>query len=71
MPWMSDETKRIAETKLAAIQNRIVYPERLRDYSGLRVDRNDFLGNLHQNALFQRHYLLSKAGKPVGADEWG
>jgi putative endopeptidase len=70
LPWMSDETKKIAERKLATIRNRIGYPERWRDYSDLRVDHNDFLGNLHRNAVFQRDSLLSKVGKPVGADEW-
>ena len=34
------------------------------------MDHNDFLGNLHRNAVFQRDYLLSKLGKPVGVDEW-
>jgi putative endopeptidase len=70
LPWMSDETKKIAERKLAAIRNRIGYPRKWRDYSGLRVDPNDFLGNLHRNAVFQRNYLLSKLGKPVDPDEW-
>ena len=70
LPWMSDETRRTAERKLAAIRNRIGYPEKWRDYSGLRVDPKDFLGNLHRNAVFQRDYLLSKVGKPVGDDEW-
>ena len=70
LPWMSDETKKTAEKKLAAIRNRIGYPERWRDYSDLKVDPNDFLGDLHRNAVFQRDYLLSKVGKPVQADEW-
>jgi len=70
LPWMSDETKKTAERKLAAIRNRIGYPEKWRDYSGLRVDHDNFLENLHRNAVFQRDYLLSKVGKPVGDDEW-
>jgi putative endopeptidase len=70
LPWMSDATKKTAERKLAAIQNKIGYPQRWRDYSGLSVDRNDFLGNLHRNAVFERDYLLSRVGKPVDADEW-
>jgi putative endopeptidase len=55
---------------LAAIRSRIGYPERWRDYSGLRVDRNDLLGNLHRSTVFERNYVLSKAGKSVDADEW-
>ena len=70
LPWMSDETRKIAEAKLAAIRNRIGYPRKWRDYSSLQVGRSDFLGNLHRNDVFQRNYLLSKVGKPVDADEW-
>jgi putative endopeptidase len=70
LPWMSDETKKTAEMKLAAIRNRIGYPKKWRVYSDLEVDQHDFLGNLHRNAVFERNYLLSKLGKPVDPDEW-
>ena len=70
LPWMSDETKGTAEKKLAAIQNRIGYPGKWRDYSGLKVDRHDFLGNLHRSAVFERSDMLSKLGRPVDPDEW-
>jgi putative endopeptidase len=70
LPWMSEETKRSAEGKLAAIRNRIGRPERWRDYSALKVDRHDFLGDLHRSAVFERNYLLSKLGKPVDPEEW-
>ena len=43
LPWMNEETKKIAEGKLAAIRNRIGNPQRWRDYSALKVDRHDFL----------------------------
>jgi putative endopeptidase len=70
LPWMSEDTKRIAEGKLAALHNRVGHPERWRDYSALKVDRHDFLGDLHRSAVFERNYLLSKLGKPVDPDEW-
>jgi len=70
LPWMNDETKRTAERKLAAIQNRIGHPQKWRDYSGLIVDRHDLLGDLHRSAVFERNYLLSKLGRPVDPDEW-
>jgi putative endopeptidase len=67
LPWMSEETKKTAEKKLTAIRNRIGHPERWRDYSALKVDRHDFIGDLHRSAVFERNYRLSKLGKPVGA----
>ncbi len=70
LPWMSEETKKSAEGKLAAIRNRIGHPERWRDYSGLKVDRRDFLADLHRAVLFERDYTLSKLGRPVDPDEW-
>jgi putative endopeptidase len=67
---MSEETQKTAETKLSAIRNRIGHPERWRDYSALKVDRHDFLGDLHRSTVFERNYLLSKLGKPVDPEEW-
>jgi hypothetical protein len=67
LPWMSEDTKRIAEGKLAALHNRTGHPERWRDYSALKVDRNEFLGDLHRSAVFERNYLLSKLGKPAAS----
>jgi putative endopeptidase len=70
LPWMSEGTKSIAEGKLAALRKRIGHPERWRDYSALKVDRYDFLGDLHHSAVFERNYLLSKLGRPVDPEEW-
>jgi putative endopeptidase len=70
LPWMSEETKRTAEGKLAAIRNRLGHPQRWRDYSALKVDRHDLLGDLHRDALFERNYMLSKLGRPVDPEEW-
>jgi putative endopeptidase len=71
LPWMSDDTKKAAEEKLAMIRNKIGYPEKWRDYSALKVERDDLIGNTHRNAVFQRNYMLSKLGKPVDEKEWG
>jgi len=70
LPWMSEETKRSAEGKLAAIRNRIGHPQKWRDYSALKVDRHDFLADLHRDTLFERNYLLSKLDRPVDPEEW-
>ena len=70
LPWMSDDTKKAAEEKLAQFRNKIGYPEKWRDYSALTVDRDDLIGNVHRNAVFQRNYMLNKLGKPVDEKEW-
>jgi putative endopeptidase len=71
LPWMSDDTKKAAEEKLAMIRNKIGYPEKWRDYVALKVERDDLIGNIHRNAVFQRNYMLNKLGKPVDEKEWG
>ncbi len=71
LPWMSEDTKKQAEEKLSMIRNKIGYPEKWRDYSGLKVERDDLLGNIHRSATFERNYMLSKLGKPVDEKEWG
>ena len=70
LPWMSDETKVEARKKLDAIRDKIGYPANWRDYSALTVKRDDFVGNLHRNAVFERNRNLGKLGKPVDETEW-
>jgi putative endopeptidase len=45
LPWMSPATKQHVLEKLQAIANKIGYPDKWRDYSTLKIDRNDELGN--------------------------
>jgi putative endopeptidase len=70
LPWMSDETKKAAEEKLAIIRNKIGYPEKWRDYSSVKVNRAAFVANQEQAALFARNYNFAKLGKPVDEREW-
>ncbi len=71
LPWMSDETKKAAEEKLALYRNKIGYPEKWRNYDALAVKRDDALGNSRRNVVFERDYDLNKLGKPVDEKEWG
>jgi len=71
LPWMTDTTKKAAEEKLGMIRNKIGYPDKWRDYSALKVERNDLIGNLHHTAVFARNYNLDHLGKPVDEKEWG
>ena len=70
LPWMSDATKKAAEEKLGMIRNKIGYPEKWRDYSSVKVDRTDLVGNLHHSAVYERNYNFAKLGKPVDEKEW-
>jgi endothelin-converting enzyme/putative endopeptidase len=70
LDWMTPETKKAALVKLHAVANKIGYPDKWRDYSTLKIDRNDALGNSFRITSFERHRLLNKIGKPVDKTEW-
>jgi endothelin-converting enzyme/putative endopeptidase len=70
LDWMSAETKEQAMTKLHGIRNKIGYPDKWRDYSSVKIERNDFLGNVQRSTEFERHRNFNKIGQPVDHGEW-
>ncbi len=71
LPWMSDATKKEAEAKLALFRQKIGYPDRWRDYSGIVVTRGDWYGDAHRAGIFNQAFYLNHIGKPVDEKEWG
>jgi len=71
LDWMSADTKVGAQAKLAKMQPKIGYPDRWRDYSALKIMRNDLLGNVVRAYEFEYRRNLAKLGKPVDHGEWG
>ncbi len=71
LPWMTEATKKQALIKLAAITDKIGYPDKWRDYSSVKIDRNDLLGNDIRATAFEVHRQLQKIGKPTDKTEWG
>jgi len=69
--WMSDATKQQAFAKLAAVSNKIGYPEKWRDYSGVVVKPDDYLGDEERASAFEVRRNLNKIGKSVDKSEWG
>ena len=70
LDWMSPETRKRALEKSAAMANKIGYPDRWRDYSSIRLARDDFQGNVARSARFETARQLGKIGKPVDRGEW-
>ena len=71
LDWMSAATKTEALHKLAAIRNKVGYPDRWRDYSALEIRRDDYFGNYLRASQFEQHRQFAKIGRPVDRDEWG
>jgi putative endopeptidase len=70
LQWMSPETKRRAQEKLAAIVNKIGYPDKWRDYTAYEVKPGDFIGNVQRGNRFENLRQLAKIGKPLDRSEW-
>ncbi|MFL6462854.1 MAG: M13 family metallopeptidase [Bryobacteraceae bacterium] len=71
LTWMSPQTKTEALVKLHAVANKIGYPEKWRDYSSVRVVRDDYFGNWYRANEFESKRQRDKIGKPVDRQEWG
>jgi putative endopeptidase len=70
LTWMAPETKAKAVTKLASFRPKIGYPEQWRDYSALRVDRADLVGNVARAAQHEFNRNKAKLGRPLDRGEW-
>ena len=72
LPWMGEETKKQALIKLAAITNRIGYPDqgKWRDYSTLEIVRGDAFGNSQRSNAHDLQRQLNKIGKPLDKGLW-
>ncbi|MGA0611487.1 M13 family metallopeptidase [Caldimonas sp. KR1-144] len=70
LDWMSPETKKEAQAKLATFTPKIGYPKRWIDYSSLEIRRDDLAGNVMRASLFDHARQIAKLGKPVDRDEW-
>ncbi|ARC55554.1 Neutral endopeptidase [Frondihabitans sp. 762G35] len=70
LDWMTDATRGRALEKLDRFTPKIGYPVKWRDYSPLRIDAGDLVGNVRATAVFGFDRELGKIGKPIDRDEW-
>lgn len=68
--WMAPETKAAALDKLSKMDVMVGYPDKWRDYSGLKIDPSDLYGNVKRSAAFEYAYSLSDLNKPVDRKKW-
>ncbi len=70
LEWMGEDTKQAALTKLDGFYTKIGYPDQWRDYSSLRVQAGDLIGNIKASNEFENQRQLNKLDKPVDKTEW-
>ena len=71
LEWMGPDTKTEAKRKLARFAVKIGYPDKWRDYSALRIERDDLVGNIRRVEEVEFARDIGRLGKPVDRDEWG
>jgi putative endopeptidase len=71
LDWMSPATRAQALKKLEAIQLKIGYPDKWRDYSRFQVDRGPYVENVRRGNDFESDYDVAKIGKPTDRTLWG
>jgi len=71
LEWMDEATRAQALAKLDAFDPRIGGPERFIDYSAMRIDRGDILGNVMRAGEFHHNLQLSRLPHPVDRSLWG
>ena len=70
LDWMTPATKKQAQLKLSKMKAKIGYPDKWRDYSSLKIARNDLVGNVMRSREFSHQFALNKLGKPVDRAAW-
>lgn len=70
LTWMSDSTKKKALDKLDAMNVKIGYPEKWRDYTLLDIGTDSYVKNILNAEKFNFKFMMNKVNKPVDKKEW-
>src|SRR5580658_8492165 len=68
--WMQPATKREAHLKLAAVLDKIGYPDKWIDYSPLTITRESYPANIQRATAFELKRQLAFTGKPLDRTQW-
>jgi predicted metalloendopeptidase len=71
LDWISEGTRQQALKKLDAINVKVGYPDKWRDYSALNIDDGSYVLNAMRADEFEFQRNLNKLGKPIDRTEWG
>ncbi len=70
LDWMGPDTKVKALEKLNAINVKIGYPDKWRDYSGLEIIDDSYVQNVIRSNQFETAFNYDKINKPVDKAQW-
>ena len=68
--WMQPATKREAHLKLAAVVEKIGYPDKWIDYGSLTITRESYVANVERGTAFELKRQLAFIGHPLDRTQW-
>lgn len=71
LDWMSTATKERALEKLNAFSKKIAYPDKWKDYEGVVISPDDYIGNLNSTGVWAYNRMAKRFGQPVDKNDWG
>lgn len=71
LDWMDEPTRKEALSKLSQFEAQIGYPDKWHDYTGIRLSKDDLVGNLLKYIEWMRKDERAKLDEPVRRWEWG
>lgn len=70
LSWMTPETKVAAHQKLEKMTAKIAYPDKWRDYSGLKIKRKELIDNIKRIRAADAALSIARLSQPVDKAEW-
>ncbi len=70
LPWMTEETRQRALEKLDSFTEKIGYPDKWTDYTGLNIERGVYADNVLAASRFAVEKRLASIGQPVDRTRW-
>jgi putative endopeptidase len=71
LDWMGEDTRKQALYKLSTFLRKIGYPDKLRGYKGLLINRESYFDNVANAVWFETNRDWQDIGKPVDKTRWG
>jgi putative endopeptidase len=71
LDWMSPETKKKAQEKIATFYVKVGYPDKWKDYSSVSISRGAYFDDVVAASTFKVADDRATIGKPVDRGRWG
>jgi endothelin-converting enzyme/putative endopeptidase len=68
--WMTAPTKAKALEKVSSLNIKIGYPDRWKDYAGVKIEKDSYLENVLSARRYEVRDDLGQVGKPVDRGRW-